>query len=198
MHEIRLRFGIFSDNVYFIDGRQKPVELASMPNGYCPNSWVFALYAADINRLFERMANCAEKVMISPTTEIRYEYWKTEFHQTSSWNLNRPQGMKYAGLKAWIEGNHRIVICEQGKRNNRNYSRVILRGSALTQRLQIVYISQLINALRSSMPAPEAGEGCSEAAEVAVTDAIVPFLKEYCIPDGAGGGMIQNLFGSFA
>ena len=179
MNQIMVRFGVIWDEWYQQFGNQRRVKISVYAQPISANV-AFVMYATDLDRLFSNMQNLSNSVYIDARSEIRYEYWKSEDHPTSLWSLNSARsahGMKYAGVKAWVEGNHRIVICQAGKRNDNSYSRVILRGASLTQNTRLFRIPQLLAAIQKSLASAEHGEGCGDAVEVAATDGIVPFLS---------------------
>jgi hypothetical protein len=157
----------------------KPVSISPYAETVS-SSDALVMYSKDIDRLYEGMRTFGGKVQLSNESVIRYEYWVTEDNPTAAWSLNNPYGMKYAGFKKWWEGNHRIVICRKGLHRPKR-SRIILRPF---ERIQGLYpddynIADLVDEIKKNAAKPEKGEGAGDAAEMAVTDGLVPILKMF-------------------
>jgi hypothetical protein len=139
---------------------------------------VLVMYSKDINRLYEGMRTFGGSVTLTNESVILYEYWVSEDNPNAAWSLDHASGMKYAGVKSWWEGNHRIVICRESMTRPRR-SRVILQPF---NRIQGSYpgdyeIADLVDEIKKNAAKPGKGKGVGDAAEMAVTDGLVPILS---------------------
>lgn len=157
---------------------RKPQEIPPLGTAVLAND-VLSMYSKDSDRLFDGMRTFGGSIELTIEHVIRYEYWVTEENPTAGWSLNKPSGMKTAGVKKWWEGNHRIVICKS-KYSRPKCSRIILRPA---ERIEGSYpsvynIADLVDQIKN-FAKPEQGEGAGDAAEMAVTNGVVPFLSMF-------------------
>jgi hypothetical protein len=159
-----------------IDWRGDPVKISGNPRTISSND-TLTLYSTDANRLWKGMKTLGGSVELADDTVIRYEYWVSWDNPYKTWSLNNASGMKYAGLKRWLEANHRIVFCKAGVSRNRR-SVVILRPVNVIEGDYplVLRIANLVDRIKKHAKA-EKGEGTGEAIDVAVTDGVVPFLS---------------------
>ena len=133
MVEYQLYFGPLADTWYQKDFRGKRRTISA--NSRISSNDIYVLYSKDLARLFKGMKGLTGMVGLQEQTEFRYEYWVTDDHPTRAWTLDNASGMKYAGIKKWWEGNHRIVICPPGQRDGKRYSRLLFRAAVCCRNL---------------------------------------------------------------
>jgi hypothetical protein len=180
MVEYQVYFGPLADTWYQKDFRGKRRTISA--NSRISSNDIYVLYSKDLARLFKGMKGLTGMVGLQDQTEFRYEYWVTDDHPTRAWTLDNASGMKYAGIKKWWEGNHRIVICPPGQRDGKRYSRLLFRaadqfdgGYPLLKK-----VAELADPIKRAVGNRTGrGEGIGGAAEVAVTDGVVSFLSPF-------------------